>query len=134
MNAYAGHNKGGHRAADGAVQCSEMMMSGGLEGMQLTLVGDGARVLHGGGGGGRARFPELVPGLLLGGLLGVRVGAGVAVEEDVLLERGELVHALELGHADNRLLALSARAGSWPLNIVVGRHLQKNAAIRVVTV
>ena len=95
--------------------------------MRLTLVGDGTRVLNGSGSGSRAGFPELPPGLLLDGLLCVRVGARVAVEEDVLLKRRVLVHALELGHGDNGLLPLSSRAGARPLNIVVGRHAGKNA-------
>lgn len=88
----------------------------------LTLVGDGGTVVDGLSSGRAAGLPELPPGLLLGGGLGVRVDAGVAVEEDVLLQRRVLVHALELGHGDNGLLPLSSRAGARPLNIVVGRH------------
>lgn len=53
----------------------------------------------------------------------MRVGSGVAVEEDVLLERGVFVHALELSHGDDGLLPLSGAGRAWALNIVVGRHL-----------
>lgn len=101
--------------------------------VKLTVIRDSAGVLDGSSGGGRARLPELPPGLLLLGLLGVRVGSGVAVEEDVLLERRVLVHALELSHGDNGLLPLSGAGGAWALNIVVGRHLVelRNAVARM---
>jgi len=101
--------------------------------VKLTVVRDSAGVLDGSGGGGRTRLPELPPGLLLLGLLGVRVGSGVAVEEDVLLERRVLVHALELGHGDDGLLPLSGAGGAGALNIVVGRHLVelRNAVARM---
>jgi hypothetical protein len=111
------------------LQHARMMMGG-----KLTLVGNSTGILNGSGGSSRARLPELPPGLLLGRLLGVRVGASVAVEEDVLLKRSVLVHALELGHGDDRLLPLSGRAGTGPLNIVVGRHWGKNAGIKGTTV
>ena len=88
-----------------------------------TLVGHGSRVLNGRGGRRRAGLPKLPPGLLLGRLFGVRVRPRVTVEQNVLLQRRVLVHALELGHADNGLLALSSRAGAGPHNIIVGRHL-----------
>lgn len=63
----------------------------------------------------------------------MRVGSGVAVEEDVLLERGVFVHALELGHGDDGLLPLSGAGRAWALNIVVGRHLVElgNAVARM---
>lgn len=73
----------------------------------LTVFGDGTGVGNGSRGCWGARLPELPPGLLLDRLFGVGVGLGVAVEEDVLLERRVLIHALELGHGDNRLLPLS---------------------------
>lgn len=100
--------------------------------MQLTLVRNSAGVGNGSCRSSRARLPELPPGLLLGGLALVRVRPVVAVEEDVLLQRRVLVHALELGHADNGLLPISGRAGARPLDVVGGRHggRLKNAASR----
>ena len=89
--------------------------------VELTVVGNGSSVGDS-RASGAARLPELPPLLGLDGLLGVRVRPRVAVEEDVLLERGVLVHALELGHGDDGLLALSCGAGPRALNIVVGRH------------
>jgi hypothetical protein len=95
---------------------------GGGEGAKLTFirnsasVGDGSR-------GGRTGLPELPPLLDLDGGRGVGVDLCVAVEEDVLLERSVFVHAVELGHGDDGLLALSARASPRALNIVVGRHV-----------
>lgn len=53
----------------------------------------------------------------------MRVDLCVAVEENVLLERRVLVHAVEFCHGDDGLLALSARAGPRALNVVVGRHI-----------
>jgi hypothetical protein len=99
-----------------------LQLSGEGDGEIRTVVGNCAGVDHRASGRCRAGLPELPPGLLLRRLLGVRVGLVVAVEEDVLLERGVLVHAFELGHGDDGLLPLSGRAGARPLDIVGGRH------------
>lgn len=89
---------------------------------RLTFIRDKASVGDG-SSGGRTGLPELPPLLDLDGGRGVGVDLCVAVEEDVLLERGVFVHAVEFSHGDDGLLALSARAGPRALNIVVGRHV-----------
>lgn len=85
-----------------------------------TVVGDLSSKVGAALGGAAARLPPLL--LLRGLLLVVTSGPGVAVEEDVLLQSSVLVHALELGHGDDGLLALSSAAGAPALDIFAGCH------------
>lgn len=88
--------------------------------MVLTVIGNLRGDIDTTSGLSAAGLPPL---LLLGCLLDlVTGGPGVAVKQDVLLQGSVLVHALELGHRDDGLLALSSAAGAPALDIFAGCH------------